>query len=105
MTEGRQDGAGRGFGTIDPRLTVFALANGMDLAKGDGYRRLEWFSEGLERGIMIVGDADGAYRVSVLSWKTGKAAETARRVPIRENVPADDVMHVLDGAIVDANGL
>lgn len=31
------------FDALDPRMTVFALANGIDMEKGDGYRRLEWF--------------------------------------------------------------
>jgi hypothetical protein len=40
--------SGGSFAEMDPRLTVFALANGVDLSKREGYRRLEWFSDGFE---------------------------------------------------------
>ena len=52
------------FDAIDPKLTVFALANGMDLKKGDDHRRVEWFTEGFERGILIEVDAPGSFRLN-----------------------------------------
>ena len=91
------------FGTIDPKLTVFALANGMDLAKGDGYRRLEWFHEGLERGILIEA-RDAALRVSALRWRTGRLDElTEAEVGSPES--AEALMPILERAIVSANAL
>ena len=56
------------FETIDAQLTMFALANGMDLSKGEGYRRLEWFLEGFERAIMIESENPESFRVRVMSW-------------------------------------
>ena len=42
MSDGAQSSADATgpFDAIDPRLNMFALANGMDLSKGEGYRRL-----------------------------------------------------------------
>jgi hypothetical protein len=104
MSDGAK-GSGDGiFEVLDPRLTVYALANGMDLAKGDGYRRLEWFTEGLERGILIEPTADGAFRVAALSWKTGRA-EHRSEADVADGLAADKVTKVLDDAIESANAL
>lgn len=108
MEAGMSDGARRSgdgiFGVLDPKLTVYALANGMDLAKGEGYRRLEWFTEGLERGILIEpADAD-TFRVAVMSWRTGRA-EHRSKAQVAEGLAAEKVTKVLDDAIESANAL
>lgn len=95
---------GTPFETLDPRLTVYALANGMDLAKGPGYRRLEWFAEGLERGIMIEAQPDGTLNVDVLCWKTGQTEHLAT-ANVRSDVTAGDAGGLLDPAIEQANAL
>lgn len=92
------------FDAIDPKLTVFALANGMDLAKGDDHRRLEWFTEGLERGILIEAEATGSFRVSVMSWPTG-STEVRKEAGIGEGISAEDLAGTLPDAIDSANGL
>lgn len=93
-----------GFGGLDAKLTVFALANGVDLVKGEGYRRLEWFTEGLERGILLEPCTDTACRIVVMAWKTGKAEQLNDRV-FADEVAMDDVARMLDDAIGAANGL
>lgn len=104
MTEGLQDEVGGPFGAIDSKLNVFALANGMDLSKGDGYRRLEWFTEGLERGILVEASALEMFRVTVLSWRTG-VAESRKETVQRDAVPIGEISGVLTEAIDAANGL
>ena len=101
MDDARPDGGA--FAAIDAKLTVFALANGVDLAKGEAYRRLEWYSDGSERGILVAADGDG-YGLSVLKWKSGQA-EGAEPHPFRDGVPAAEVTKLLDEAIHAANAL
>lgn len=106
MSDGADSGAGgRGpFDAIDAQLNVFALANGTDLSKGDGYRRLEWFTEGFERAILIEAEENGAFRMSVLSWKTG-AAEERTASALGDGLSDEDVRTALAGAIDAANAL
>jgi hypothetical protein len=92
------------FGAIDPKLTMFALANGMDLAKGEGYRRLEWFMDGLERGILLRIGPDGGFAVSTLVWKTGKAVD-ALDVPVASGLATEAVTGALSDAVEVANGM
>jgi len=97
-------GDGGHFDDIDPNLTVFALANGLDLAKSEGYRRLEWFSEGLERGIVIEAGATGRYDVRVLTWRSGRT-ETRTEQAVAEGLSTADLRSMLSDAIDTANGL
>lgn len=98
------DSGGGRFDGIDSNLTVFALANGLDLAKGDGYRRLEWFSEGLERGILIEADDADGFRVRVMTWRSGKP-DLRTEASVADELAADDVRAALSDAIDTANGL
>lgn len=41
-TGGRGSDGQEAFDDVDPMLNMFVLANGMDLAKSEGYHRLEW---------------------------------------------------------------
>ena len=70
MTTDELDRAGRGeggaFGVLDPRLTIYALANGMDLAKETTARRLEWYYEGSERGIAIEATDQGTVVITAV---------------------------------------
>lgn len=106
MSDGAGDASGRidPFAGIDPKLNVYALANGMDLTKGPRHRRLEWFTEGLERGILIEVDGDGAFDVGVVAWRTGSEEVRARAV-VGGGLSSTDVMTLLDSAIESANGL
>ena len=92
------------FEAIDSNLTVFALANGLDLAKADGHRRLEWFSEGLERGIVIEPTDGGGYDVRVLTWRSGRPESQNERV-VSEGLSVQDLRSSLSDAIETANGL
>lgn len=106
MSEGAKPGAtGAGpFEGIDPRLNVFALANGMDLTKGPGFRRLEWFTEGMERGILIEPDGAGGFRAEVQSWPTG-SRDVSGRASIGEGLSVVELNRLLPSAIDTANGL
>ncbi len=92
------------FDTIDANLTVFALANGLDLAKGEGYRRLEWFSEGLERGIVIEADGSGAFGVRTIAWRSGRP-EARSEAEFGSGFDTAALRSALSGAIDEANGL
>lgn len=101
------DGTARERGhleVIDSNLTVFALANGLDLAKAEAHRRLEWFSEGFERGIVIEVGADAGYDVRVMTWRSGKTESRTERV-VGEGLSAADLRAMLSDAIDTANGL
>ena len=91
------------FGAIDPKLTVFALANGMDLSKDDGYRRLEGFFEGRERGLVIE-VVDAGWSVSAISWPTGKASELTQ-AEVGTAQTSDELTGLLEQAIESANTL
>ena len=95
-------GDGR-FDSIDANLTVFALANGVDLIRTDGQRRLEWFSEGLERGVTI--DAEGGgFTVRALTWRS-PTPEVRTEEEVADGLSAAEVRSTLPDAIDAANAL
>ena len=103
MEDGMDAGAAE-FDGIDSNLTVFALANGLDLSKGDGYRRLEWFSEGLERCVVIDGDGADRFALRAMTWRTSRPeARTEERVA--DGLSSDEVRGALSDAIDRANEL
>ena len=105
MSEVQPDAnAGGPFEAIDPKLNVFALANGMDLTKGPDHRRLEWFTEGQERGILVEIEDGGAFRVGVLTWATG-SGEIRSQAAVGGGLSAADVIGLLAPAIETANKL
>jgi len=104
MSERGRGAEGGLFDSLDARLTVFALANGMDLAKAERYRRLEWFTEGLERGILIEAADGGTFRVAARSWRTGRADAGVERI-VAEGLAPGEVGGVLNDAIEAANAL
>lgn len=104
MSEGMQAARGGGpFEAVDPKLTVFALANGIDLAKEPAARRLEWFTEGLERGILVEVGPDGSYEVHALCWQTG--SEVRARAAVARCATSEELVRMLSAAIDAANGL
>ena len=103
MTDGIQS-EDLDFGAIDPKLTVFALANGVDLSKGDGHRRLEWYSDGFERGILIERTDEGTFDIAVFKWTTG-GVESAKPEALQVGVSPGEVVRHLDPAVEAANGL
>ncbi|MCG6989412.1 MAG: hypothetical protein LJF06_14715 [Gemmatimonadetes bacterium] len=105
----RDQGVGAGpFDGIDPTLTIFALANGMDLDKKGGVRRLEWYRDGHDRGILLTSASDGTVSVTAQAWKRGDDA-SLRRTPVREHVPPDELAgsltSLLERGLEAANGL
>jgi hypothetical protein len=105
MSEGGRPEVGAdGFDSIDPKLTVFALANGTDLTKGESHRRLEWFADGLERGILIESLPGGSFRVGVRAWSFGTDDITGQST-ISEAAEATGIMELLGPAIDEANRL
>ena len=105
MTEGaRVQSDGGPFGAIDPKLTVFALANGMDLAKDEGSRQLAWFTEGLERGLRIEVTAADSFVVTAMAWRIN-APDDASESLVGDDVATDDLTGTLERAIEAANAL
>ena len=105
----RNEGVGAGaFDSIDPKLTIFALANGMDLNKNGGVRRLEWYRDGHERGILLTADSGGAISIVAQAWKRGDET-SLRRTPIAERLGAEeltrDLSSHLEHGIEAANSL
>jgi hypothetical protein len=88
---GSEGGAADPFEGIDPKLTIYALANGMDLNKNGGMRRLEWYRDGHDRGILLAAGAGGAISLSAQAWKRGDEA-SMRVSPVQENVPRDELI-------------
>jgi hypothetical protein len=103
MEDGMDTGGGP-FDAIDSNLTVFALANGLDLEKGDDFRRLEWFSEGLERCIVVAADGSGDFSVAVRTWRSGRP-EATTEAPVATGLSVDEIRKALPGAIDTANAL
>lgn len=92
------------FAPIDPKLTTFALANGIDLLKSEGLRRLIWFREGLERGLEIRSVDEGVYSIEAASWRT-KTPDEAVTVSVSGGVPLPNLSEKLEAGIEVANSL
>jgi hypothetical protein len=87
---GTQDTTGRGnpFDAVDASLTIFALANGMDLVREPAARRLEWYRDGLDRGILLEAGPDGRLQATALAWNREEPGTPARSTPL-DPMPAD----------------
>lgn len=96
------------FEKVDPKLTIYALANGMDLVKEDvDERLLTWYREGRERAIVIRSEAAGTLALAAAAWQTNKP-ESRTEKPVDEVRPDDLVSRlssVFDGVIEAANSL
>lgn len=82
--------AGDPLEPLDSELTIFALANGMDLARergGGPCRSLEWFREGLERTIRIEPDGEEAATVWVGARRGRRSEPGEARRDLRRRVP------------------
>ncbi|MDX1647754.1 MAG: hypothetical protein R3304_11470 [Longimicrobiales bacterium] len=97
------DANGDPYEVIDSNLTVFALANGLDLSKADGHRTLEWFSEGLERGVVIDTSGDG-FRVRARTWRSSRPDVRAEAL-VAEDLSPEALRPVLEEAVEAANRL
>jgi len=105
MTDAADPSAGgNAFAPIDPKLTIFALANGIDLLKSEGLRRLVWFREGLERALEIRSVDEGMYSIKAASWRT-KALDEAATATVSEGVPVSNLSEKLEAGIEVANNL
>jgi len=95
------------FGTVDAKLTVYALANGMDLIKGEDFRRLEWYLDGMDRGILVSVTPAATIEVTAMAWSGDVAA--ARREAVGDAIATEDFVadltNQLAGAIERANAL
>ncbi|MBW3534766.1 MAG: hypothetical protein KY453_06035 [Gemmatimonadetes bacterium] len=96
---------------LDPDLTIFALANGMDLARergGASCRALEWFREGLERVIRI--EFDGGAASIWVGARRGRRSEPGEaRRELRGRVPLPELKEglrpIMNEALDAANAL
>lgn len=95
--------SGDPFAAFDAKLTMFALANGVDLSKGEGYRRLEWYADGRERAILLDAASEGGFHVGVVAWTSGM--DDAVRAALHGAVGVDEVMAALEEAVEAANAL
>lgn len=106
---GREGNAGSTvFEVLDPRLTIYALANGMDLVRLAEGRRLEWYRDGRDRGILIEDAGSGSVSVRALTWKRSDPdsdrSETHTPLIAAQEL-AGSLSAVLDGALEAANRL
>jgi len=96
------------FGAVDPKLTIYALANGMDLVREGGTRRLEWYRDGRERRILVEATSDGTLRVSAQAWSEDDASSTStvpQGPPHAPEALARNLSAVLNQALEAANGI
>jgi hypothetical protein len=105
MTEGNQPaGEANVFEAIDPKLNMFALANGMDLLKSDESRRLVWFMGGLERGLEITSGSPDGFSIDASAWPT-RSPDELKTAPVSEGVAGSDVTGTLEQGIEVANSI
>lgn len=99
---------GAAFEILDPRLTIYALANGMDLNKEPSARRLEWYYDGMDRGITVEVTDGGCLVVTALAWvreTSGSLRTRAWRADLTAEELAQSLSSVLEGATEAANEL
>ena len=105
---GTQDATGRGdpLDALDATLTMFALANGMDLVRGPSTRRLEWYRDGRDRGILLEARPDGGLAASALAWnreEPGVAPRSKRLDPLPPALPSPTLTAALEEGLRAAN--
>jgi hypothetical protein len=97
---------------LDSQLNIFALANGMDLLKNAGGRPgrlLQWYRDGLERGLHVEPDGDGPGTVSLwaVAWKDDAGARTEKRSALATATPSgklkDELKRLLPRGVDAAN--
>lgn len=102
------EAGGTVFEVLDPRLTIYALANGMDLVRIPEGRRLEWYRDGRDRGILIADAGSGSVSVQAVTWKRSDP-DSDRSEPHTPLIDAEELASslsaVLDGALEAANRL
>jgi len=98
---------GSHFSGVDSKLTMYALANGMDLMKDEGSRRLAWYRDGMDRGIPVYLTSSGELEVTAMAWSGD--LDGARRQQVGDALAPDnltaELSTVLDGATETANAL
>jgi hypothetical protein len=104
MSDRMHPTGGGPFDAVDPKLTVFALANGLDLTKDTTSRRLEWFTDGFERGIVVEAGPSGGFEVHAMCWPTG-SEEVRARAAVARCASVEELVRALSAAIDTANGL
>ena len=100
------------FESIDSKLNIFALANGLDLFKDEGAaasRTLEWYRDGMERRIRLVAGDDGTIAVAVEAARKVDGVPHRALASFRDGLEAQ-VLHesltgILEEGIERANAL
>ena len=88
---------GSPFGRVDSKLTMYALANGMDLIKDEASRRLQWYRDGRDRGILLSPAGDGGLEVTALAWSGDPDA--VQREKVGDDIPSGDLAARLSTAL------
>ena len=105
VAPGGRTRAGDPLEPLDPDLTIFALANGMDLAReraGVPCRVLEWFREGLERTIGIEAEAGGEVMVWVGARRGRRSEPGEARRELRRSAGVDELRRSLRPLLAEA---
>lgn len=96
------------FLDFDPKLNVYALANGLDLLKnhsGSPDRTLEWYRDGMERRASIVAEPGSPPRFTLWAAASRRQDGTplAVRLPVGEPIDLDQLrdgpIELLEGAM------
>ena len=107
--QGHGGPAGTGFGEVDAKLNVYALANGMDLVKLDRARELEWYKDGRDRGILVQLSDGGRLTVSATAIidrrKEGTGLMEVVERDLNPSELTESFSEVLDRATELANAL
>jgi len=95
------------FTEAEAKLTIYALANGMELVRQPGLRRLTWYSAGKERGIALSVRPGGSLEVTALAWTEDIATAEQRTVgeALGHDELAEEISSRLDAATEAANTL
>lgn len=97
QTERGAGGAGP-FDALDAKLNIYALANGMDLVRGPGSRRLEWHRDRLERGILLEATGESTLDVTAAAWAYGDPA-SARKQEVERSMSAEAAARALSALL------
>ena len=114
MTDARSSGGddrpAASLEAVDRKLNVFALANGMDLARKGDARVLEWFRDGLERSIRIEpGEGPVTWAIRAIATRDTRARTGEIVRTLESALDPDQILsrfrELMPGAVDAANAI